>query len=480
MATSLDARARVALAQDDQLAGDTSKIFYQRLQGHPRLAAVHLEISASTSPPACTALPSNAGLGEHVNAPGPIIEWTDLFLIVLGTDTLAKMLHGITAGSFLLKILRSWDVSKKILLVLYMSKNEWDNPLTRKQLSKIRRKWKWIRVLDEPILYSGAEAVERALLSWSGMDEMLETVYNQADIFTLGYDVDTRQRSLAANVIYKRSPNITLPSEIWSMVLEYTRDWELAQALGIYTNLSLPLEWSRLIPNRRPGLEWTILKGRLTDFISRLPAEDPPRWLSGMCVKLIIKFARLDILEYLEANHKELFWSAFGHKLLPTKASAKFPQTEVLNWWKDSASFLTKEYTTEAMDLASKAGFIHVLDWWRGSSLPLRYTEAALEQAASTAVLEWWRVASKISLNDKAPLQLKVGKSLLVAAQNGQADFIKWWAQSGISTGHEDAVARTASTNGHVNVLQQWKVCKGDKMQFDNRTLFSDPLSPLS
>lgn len=47
--------------------------------------------------------------------------------------------------------------------------------------------------------------------------------------------------------------------------------------------------------------------------------------------------------------------------------------------------------------------------------------------------------------------------------------MIAWWAKSGISTGHEDAVARTASTNGHVDVLQQWKISKGDKMQFDNR-----------
>ena len=48
---------------------------------------------------------------------------------------------------------------------------------------------------------------------------------------------------------------------------------------------------------------------------------------------------------------------------------------------------------------------------------------------------------------------------------------MKWWAQSGIPTGHEDAVARTASTNGHVDVLQQWKACRGDKMQFDNQIL---------
>ena len=93
----------------------------------------------------------------------------------------------------------------------------------------------------------------------------------------------------------------------------------------------------------------------------------------------------------------------------------------------------------------------------------------ALEQAKNIDVLDWWNAASQQSTNYEARLQLKVGKSLLLAAQNRQAEVIAWWAKSGISTGHEDAVARTASTNGHVDVLQQWRISKGDKMQLDNR-----------
>src|SRR6202043_4099859 len=45
----------------------------------------------------------------------------------------------------------------------------------------------------------------------------------------------------------------------------------------------------------------------------------------------------------------------------------------------------------------SRSGFVHILDWWRQSGLPLKYTEAALEQASSKGhllVLEWWREAS--------------------------------------------------------------------------------------
>ena len=115
-----------------------------------------------------------------------------------------------------------------------------------------------------------------------------------------------------------------------------------------------------------------ILKGSLADFATSLPTEDPPRWLSGMSMKLIIKFARTDILEYLESSHKDPFWAMSGHKYLPTKASVVFPQSVVLEWLETSASFLTKDYSTDTIDLASKAGFIHVLEWWRCSGLPVR------------------------------------------------------------------------------------------------------------
>lgn len=114
-------------------------------------------------------------------------------------------------------------------------------------------------------------------------------------------------------------------------------------------------------------------------------------------MKLIIKICRTDLFTFLESYNHELFWSAFGSTVLPTKASAIFGTVPILDWWLSSASFLSKEYTEEATDFASKADFVHILEWWRLSGLPLRYTEAALEQATSKgriAVLDWWRKAS--------------------------------------------------------------------------------------
>ena len=455
-----------------------------------------------------------------------LIEWADLLVVApFRADSLAKMLHGIADG-LLLEMLRSWDVSKKILLVPGMSYAMWENPMTKKQLNKVRRKWNWIRVL-EPVLWNSKDGYQNETpKDWTGMEELVQTLQNQADLMTIGQDHDSTVSATpyVATPAYRNQT--TLPTEIWTIIFEYVGDWELATSIGVYTSLPQPVEWQRNFAwpkndqeksqRYTKDLEWVILTGGFIDVVRHLESGPPPRWLSKLCVKLIIKFARTDLLSYLEAKYKDLFWSTFGHTLLPTKASAVFGKTLILEWWRTSPSFLTKEYTSEALDSASKAGFVHVLEWWRSSGLPLRYTEAALEQASSKGnveILEWWRNASlqqfgyenldsdhltpRSSLsrntteqyilpNDSSsqnlritnkrassplPFRLKVGKSLIFAAQNGQTTALRWWEASGIPTAHEEAVARIASANGHVDVLQLWRDCKGEKMQYDHQVL---------
>ncbi|CAI4217458.1 unnamed protein product [Parascedosporium putredinis] len=77
-----------------------------------------------------------------------LIEWTNLLVLApLSADGIAKMLAGITDNTVILEVLRGWDVSKKILLVPGMSKHSWDNPMTKKHLTKVQRKWNCIRVM---------------------------------------------------------------------------------------------------------------------------------------------------------------------------------------------------------------------------------------------------------------------------------------------------------------------------------------------
>ncbi|TVY64216.1 Uncharacterized protein LSUE1_G010071 [Lachnellula suecica] len=436
-----------------------------------------------------------------------LCDWADMLVLApIDADTFAKMLHGIT-DSFLLEILRGWDASKKILLVPGMTTSMWENPMTKKQLSKVRRKWQWVRVL-QPILwhYENEGTPSKCFVSWDGFSELIDVIKNQAELLTIGHDVDIAT-SAAAHSRYNTKTDKLLPPELWSTIFEYVGDWEIAKALEVYTTLPTPTEWQQNLNGPKDelhaymrSLEWIILTSPVRQIVQKLKeAPEEMRYLSSLCVKLIIKFCLTDILTWLETNQKEIFLASFGQKLLPTKASAVYGRTEILEWWRTSPTFLSKAYTSEAIDGASKSGFVHILDWWRKSGLDLKYTDLALEQASSKGhilVLEWWKQASlhqgsyyvdaevrhrhhspsPAEDEDGAtdlhpPILLKPGKSLLAAAQNNQPLVLRWWDSSGIPIGHSESVAKIASAQGHVDVLDAWRELRGDKMAFDNRIL---------
>ncbi|KAL1632186.1 hypothetical protein SLS56_003920 [Neofusicoccum ribis] len=423
--------------------------------------------------------------------------WADLLVLApMDANTLAKMLHGVT-DSLTLEILRSWDVSKRTLLVLGMSTLMWENPMTKKQLSKIRRKWNWVRVL-QPLLWT-FESKGMRYLPWEGRDELMGAIQNQLDLMTLGHDVDmslghTSKSNLSLRPAARTSR--TLPPEIWSMILDFTGDWELAKNLNVYTTLPTPPSWLRAASKDGPHsfmdkLEWAILTGTLDDVKELFDMHTAPQWLSQQAVRVIMRFAMVPLLNYLETNHKDLYWASFGHAFLPDKASAIFGRVEILEYWRTSPTFLNKEYTVDAVDGASRAGYVHVLEWWRNSGLPMKYTEAALEQASSKSqveVLEWWKRASmrddgqvrtsgdesepEVSVPPtRKPLRLKPGKAISFATQAGSLSTLRWWVTSSIPFSHEDTVAKLASTHGHVDILAFWQSLHGEKMIYDNQVL---------
>ncbi|KAB2569049.1 putative phosphopantothenoylcysteine decarboxylase protein [Lasiodiplodia theobromae] len=423
--------------------------------------------------------------------------WADLLVLApMDANTLAKMLHGVT-DSLILEILRSWDVSKRTLLVLGMSTLMWENPMTKKQISKIRRKWNWVRVLH-PLLWT-FESKGKRYLPWEGREELMGAIQNQLDLMTLGQDVDvsmgqTPKHSLSLRPAAK--PSSPLPPEIWSMILDFTGDWELAKRLNVYTTLPTPQCWLRAASKEGPHsfmdkLEWAILTGTLDDVKHLFNTHTAPQWLSSQAVRIIMRFAMVPLLYYLESNHADLFWASFGHAFLPDKASAVFGRVEILEYWRTSPTFLNKEYTVDAIDGASRAGFVHILEWWRNSGLPMKYSEAALEQASSRGqieVLEWWKRASmrddghvRTSGDEsepegsvpptRKPLRLKPGKAISFATQAGSLSTLRWWVTSTIPFSHEDTVAKLASTHGHVDILDFWQLLHGEKMIYDNQVL---------
>lgn len=445
-----------------------------------------------------------------------LCNWADMLVLApIDAGTLGKMLHGIT-DNLLLEVLRGWDISKKILLVPGMTTLMWENPMTKKQLSKLRRKWKWVRVMPPILWHYDEKGPAKCFVGWDGFNELVDVIKNQAELMTIGHDVDIVGTAMQMSNVRTET---LLPPEIWSVILEYVGDWEISRALNVYANIPTPPEW-RQKPNETKdelqvymrSLEWTILTSAVSKIIDKLQqAPENMRYLSSLCVKLIIKFCLTDLLTYLETNFKDVFWASFGQKLLPTKASAVYGRTAILEWWRTSPTFLSKDYTAEAIDGASKAGFVHVLDWWRKSGLALKYTEAALEQASAKGhilVLEWWKEAamhpgghildpesnrprhgSPVTLSElehrssspspivatshdsPPPLRLKPGKSLLAAAQHNQHLVLRWWDNTGIPLAHSESVARTASAYGHVEVLDTWRELKGDKMAFDSQVL---------
>ncbi|KAJ5513271.1 hypothetical protein N7463_002823 [Penicillium fimorum] len=423
-----------------------------------------------------------------------LCEWADMLLVApIDAGTLGAMLAGLT-NTLTLALLRGWVSKKPVILIPGMTVSEWDHPLSTRQLDEISRFWPWIRTV-KPVLWKSNGPEDLTILPWDGLKELHQTLATSLKLPPWEATLSTRPIPHGAAVPPKTASKSTsasasgstpetkhtgnadfLPLEIWLNVFEdQLRDWETAKAVGIPTHLPVPQEWQSHLPkmSTTATLEYTILRGSFAAIKNRIDAL--PRWkpLSDLACHLIVKFSRTDILSYLTENHLDLLWTTSRLKNIPYRASAIYGNPNVLTWWRDAPALPNKEYMADAMDGASRAGFVEVLDWWLHSGLPLRYSERALEAASAEGrvpVLDWWKAASA-NAPKSSPLPLKVGKSVLLAAQSGRTASLAWWDASGIPYSHAENVARIASTHGHLHVLEFWYKLKGPKMIFDNQVL---------
>ncbi|KAI9370051.1 hypothetical protein BJX61DRAFT_112856 [Aspergillus egyptiacus] len=430
-----------------------------------------------------------------------LCEWADLLLVApVDAGTLGSMLSGLT-NSLTLACLRGWIPTKSVLLIPDMTVSEWKHPLTERQLQDVRRFWPWIRIIS-PVLWKYNAPEELVKLPWAGLEELLAEIKTilklslssgtavtsksdepngQQDVVSLRKTAPPTVTPISQIAVFKpnmaeRGGTPSLPLELWLNIFEdHLNDWEIAKAVGIPTNLPVPKEWqSHLLKMSTPAsLEYTILRGSFAAIKKRV--DSLPRWkpLSDLACHLIFKFSRTDILTYLTENHLDLLWTTSRLTNIPYRASAIYGNPKILTWWRDSPALPNKEYIADAMDGASRAGFVDVLEWWRTSGLELRYTERALESASAegrVAVLDWWKKAAETAPSTR-PIPLKVGKSVLLAAQSGRTASLAWWDASGIPYTHAESVARIASTHGHVHVLDFWYKLKGAKMIFDSQVL---------
>ncbi|CAI7570315.1 unnamed protein product [Penicillium glandicola] len=423
-----------------------------------------------------------------------LCEWADMLLVApIDAGALGAMLAGLT-NTLTLALLRGWVSKKPVVLIPGMTVSEWDHPLSARQLDEIRRFWPCIRIV-KPVLCKSNGPEDLTILPWDGLKELHQTLETTLKLPPWEAILSTRAIPHGAAVPAKTASKTIsgsaagstsqtkhtgnadfLPLEIWLNVFEdQLRDWETAKAVGIPTHLPVPQEWQSHLPkmSTTATLEYTILRGSFAAIKKRIDAL--PRWkpLSDLACHLIVKFSRTDILSYLTENHLDLLWTTSRLTNIPYRASAIYGNPNVLTWWRDAPALPNKEYMADAVDGASRAGFIDVLDWWLHSGLPLRYSERALEAASAEGrvpVLAWWKAASA-NASPSNPLPLKVGKSVLLAAQSGRTASLAWWDASGIAYSHAENVARIASTHGHVHVLEFWYKLKGPKMIFDNQVL---------
>ncbi|KAJ5899373.1 Flavoprotein [Penicillium taxi] len=426
-----------------------------------------------------------------------LCEWADMLLVApIDAGSLGSMLAGLT-NTLTLALLRGWVSSKPVTLIPGMTVSEWGHPLSTRQLKEIETFWPCIQIV-KPLLWKSNGPEDLTLLPWDGLAELHNRLENSLQIPSWdASSADTSCIQVNEMAGLSSNPNLSsvkasnsnvvqrnrskselhsrcLPLELWLNVFEdHLKDWEIAKAVGIPANIPVPKEWQihSLKMSTPASLEYTILRGSFAAIKKRIDAL--PRWkpLSDLACHLIVKFSRTDILSYLTENHLDLLWTTSRLTNIPYRASAIYGNPTILTWWRDAPALPNKEYMADAMDGASRAGFINVLNWWRQSGLELRYTERALESASAEGrvdVLDWWREASA-----KSPktLPMKVGKSVLLAAQSGRIASLAWWDSSGIAYSNAENIVRIASTHGHVHVLDFWHRLKGPKMIFDNQVL---------
>ncbi|KAI1908360.1 hypothetical protein LOZ61_005608 [Ophidiomyces ophidiicola] len=430
-----------------------------------------------------------------------LADWADVFIVApIEPGTLGAMVSGLTT-TLTLTILRGWDISKTILVVPKMMILEWKSPLTARQLKSIGTLWPWVKILP-PVLSKFDPPNFLVELPWEGREMFYEEirkglgwpfdvngggnhraivadVSNNPQICDIEMNSTDSSATLSRASTPRRNSNYpALPPELLSMIFEALDDWETSVAVGVYTRIPMPEHWKPFTPKTEASLnsfslEYSVLRRPLheiTHLLSCTPLRKP---VSNLTAHLILKFSRTDILDFICKSRADLFWSTPQLSSLPLRASAIYGNIALLEWWKNCPELPTNDDLPDAVDGASRAGFVHVLEWWHKSGLSFRYSERSLESASAEgqiAVLDWWKRVSE-SWKDYDTLPLKIGKSVLLAAQSGKTASLAWWDRSGIPYTHGESVARIASTHGHVPVLELWYSLKGSKIIFDNQVL---------
>ncbi|KAI5795036.1 hypothetical protein EDC01DRAFT_68404 [Geopyxis carbonaria] len=239
-----------------------------------------------------------------------------------------------------------------------------------------------------------------------------------------------------------------LPTELWADIFEFVGDWEVAYAFGVRCSLRVPPECT--------DLDRALMTGHVPYISSYLRKSSDK--ITIHAAKALIRFGYVDVLRLLHERRPEDLQKLFRDDSMhiPVLAS-RFGKTKVLQWWwfeaslPDNAHPLRRDYNEEPLDEASRKGYIHCLQWWKDSSLPLKYG-LVMDVASSSGqlpVLEWWK---------NSGLQLTYGRNALRAASyRGEVGVLEWWKRSGLRLIYDKEVLVEATKFNRVEVLEWWK-----------------------
>ena len=157
--------------------------------------------------------------------------WSDMAFVMADSDSISKIVAG-NASSPVHALIRSWDVSKPILLLPEMSIDEWRNPMTKRHLMKIRSKMPWITVL-EPMLWDLPVGIDTFTTwrdvswDWVGEDILFDRILQTAQSCLENTNRSTHPLGQSFGKLPSSNSDMrtTLPPEILTMIFEYIGDF---------------------------------------------------------------------------------------------------------------------------------------------------------------------------------------------------------------------------------------------------------------
>ncbi|RPA84677.1 hypothetical protein BJ508DRAFT_412439 [Ascobolus immersus RN42] len=263
------------------------------------------------------------------------------------------------------------------------------------------------------------------------------------------------KRKRLANVVKR------VPQELWSDILEYVQDWELAQALGIRTRDQKPGDWFNATP-----LDYALLSGSTARIKEVMVEGGEGLEFSEPSAHAIVRFGYVNVLDYLFRHHRKNFRKIFEadaplpndsamRMQLPWLAS-RYGHVQVLDWWlansdPERLDGLSRKYDKFSLNTASQFGHVKVLDWWKNSGLPLEIGDVMdfATIGGHIDVLEWW-------LRSGYNTNLMQRDALGIASAKGKIEILDWFKNAGIQLNYEYDVLNLATRYNKPEVLQWW------------------------